>query len=172
MILLLICFVSLLFVSFAWFRFWLISFRILKFLFRFEAKLGGQFRYFAKNSFAMFRFSFASKRNLGTQPNFGLGSGRGLRSGQPIAQKSVFGAKKSYLQLLLVIHRYNKILKHAVYLSLEIWVFKTIFLFLKCTFLVFAEKLKKMISLCFGSDSALKTTDTLMFFWMVYMKMH
>ena len=40
-----------------------------KFLFRFEAKqakLGGQFRYFVKKSFAMFRFSFASKRNLGT----------------------------------------------------------------------------------------------------------
>ena len=30
------------------------------------------------------------------------------------------GEKKSYLQLLLVIHRYNKILKHAVYVSLEI----------------------------------------------------
>ena len=40
-----------------------------KFLFRFEAKqakLGGQFRYFASKSFASFRFSFASKRNSGT----------------------------------------------------------------------------------------------------------
>ena len=39
-----------------------------KFLFRFEAKqakLGGQFRYFASKSFASFRFSFASKRNSG-----------------------------------------------------------------------------------------------------------
>ena len=54
---------------FAWFRFRLILFLILKFLFRFEAKqakMGGQFRYFAKKSFAMFGFSFASKRNLGT----------------------------------------------------------------------------------------------------------
>ena len=40
-----------------------------KFLFCFEAKqakLGGQFRYFASKSFALFRFSFASKRNSGT----------------------------------------------------------------------------------------------------------
>ena len=40
-----------------------------KLLFRFEAKqakLGGQFRYFASKSFASFRFSFASKRNSGT----------------------------------------------------------------------------------------------------------
>ena len=48
MILLLICFVSLFLFRFAWFRFRLISFRILKFLFCFEAKqakLGGQFCY-------------------------------------------------------------------------------------------------------------------------------
>ena len=38
-----------------------------KFLFRFEAKqakLGGQFRYFASKSFASFRFSFTSKQNF------------------------------------------------------------------------------------------------------------
>jgi len=43
------------FVCFAWFRFWLVSFRILNFLFRFKAKqgkLGGQFRYFASKKFA------------------------------------------------------------------------------------------------------------------------
>ena len=44
MILLIICFVSLFLLCFAWFSFRLISFRILKFLFRLEAKqakLGG-----------------------------------------------------------------------------------------------------------------------------------
>ena len=40
-----------------------------KFLFRFEAKqakLGGQFRYFASKGFASFCFSFALKQNSGT----------------------------------------------------------------------------------------------------------
>ena len=53
---------------FAWFRFRLISFRILKFLFRFEAKqakLGGQFRYFAKKKFCYVSLQFRFEAKFG-----------------------------------------------------------------------------------------------------------
>ena len=45
----------------------------------------------------------------------------------------------------------------------------------KSAFLVFVETenpKKKKISSCFGLDSALKTIDAQMFFWLVFLKMH
>ena len=40
-------------------------------------------------------------------------------------------------------------------------------------FLVFEEKPpKQILTSCFGSDSALKTTDAQMLFWSVFLKMH
>ena len=58
-VLLLVCFVSHGFASVLHPKF-LIPFEVK------QAKLGFQFRYFASKSFASFRFSFSSKRNLGT----------------------------------------------------------------------------------------------------------
>ena len=59
----------------------------------------------------------------------------------------------------------------------EIWLLKSIILDpQKSVFLVFRRnplsKKKKNVSLCFGFDSALKTIDAQIFFWLVFLKTH
>ena len=42
----------------------------------------------------------------------------------------------------------------------------------KSEFLIFVENPPKKCFLCFGIDSALKTIDAQIFFWLVFLKMH